>query len=98
MTVDWLEKDAGDLYIPEFALGFLVAMSHKIFLEVSDDDDWEQVNDVPLQAGRNCEYKSYDLNFWYSECDNKWYCTAYAVNHDEDGRATTDIREYRRLW
>jgi hypothetical protein len=101
MTVDWIEKDVGDLHIPEFAHGFLLAISYQIFddvLETGELDDWQQVDDVPLYAGKNCPYKNYDLNFWYGEYDDKWYCTAYEVQYNEDGSAWTNTDEYKRLW
>jgi hypothetical protein len=56
------------------------------------------VDDVPLYAGKNCPYKNYDLNFWYGEYDDKWYCTAYEVQYNEDGSAWTNTDEYKRLW
>ena len=101
MTVDWIEKDVGDLHIPEFAHGFLLAISYQIFddvLETGELDDWQQVNDVPMYAGKNCPYKNYDLNFWYEEAYDKWHCTAYEIWRDEEGKAHTKVDEFRRLW
>ena len=101
------------LHIPEFAHGYLLATSHKIFdqvLETGDIseiettewvkiiDDWQQVDDVPLYAGEHCAYADYDLNFWYDEDEDKWHCTVYEIWHDEEGYAHTKVDEYRRLW
>lgn len=101
MTVDWIEKDTGDLHIPEFAQGYLLCYSLYHFPDIRESgelDTWEQVIDVPLSAGKNCDYKTYDLNFWFGEYDQKWYCTAYEVWFDEADQAYTNTDEYRRLW
>jgi hypothetical protein len=101
MKVDWIEKDEGDLHIPEFAHGFLLSQSYMIFdevLQAGELDDWQQINDVPLSAGKHCDYADYDLNFWFGEYDDKWYCTAYEIWRDEEGVAHTKTDEYRRLW
>ena len=89
------------LHIPEFAHGFLLATSYKIFdqvLETGELDDWQQVDDVPLYAGEHCAYMDYDLNFWYDEDEDKWHCTAYEIWRDEENVAHTKTDEWRRLW
>jgi len=92
------------LHISEFAHGFLLAESYRIFDQVleagdiSDIDDWQQINDVPLYAGEHCEYADYDLNFWYDEEAEQWHCTAYEIYRDEEGVADTIQSEYRTLW
>lgn len=94
----------GELHIPEFAHGFLLAESYRIFDQVletgdiSEIDDWQEVNDTPLSAGKHCPYVDYDLNFWYSEEEEKWHCTAYEIYRDEEGVGHTQLDEYRRLW
>ena len=93
-----LNTNTSELYIPEFAHGYLLSLSYEIFSDVSDDDDWQQVEDVPLMAGEQPNYQDYDLNFWYSEEENKWHCTAYEVRLNEEGVAYTKTDEWRRLW
>ena len=66
--------------------------------ESGEEDTWEQVMDVPLFAGEHCEYQTFDLNFWYSEEEDKWHCTAYEVWFDEADQAHTKTDEWRRLW
>lgn len=94
----------GELHIPEFAHGFLLAESYRIFDQVletgdiSEIDDWQEVNDTPLSAGEHCAYMDYDLNFFYSEEEEKWHCTAYEIYRDEEGVGHTQLDEYRRLW
>ena len=94
--------DTSNLHIPEFAHGYLLACSLYILndiREAGEDDTWEQVMDVPLSAGEHCDYQTYDLNFWIDdEDDDKMYCTAYEVWHDEAGYAYTKTDEHRRLW
>ena len=97
-----------ELHIPEFAHGFLLAESYRIFdqvLEIDDTsefadivDDWQQVNDTPLHAGEHCEYADYDLNFWYDEDEDEWHCTAYEIWRDEESVAHTKTDKWRRLW
>jgi len=90
------------LHIPEFAHGYLLCYSlyHATDVrESGEDDSWEQVIDVPLMAGKHCEYKTYDLNFWIDdEDDGKMLCTAYEVWFDEAGQAYTKTDEWLRLW
>lgn len=92
------------LHMPEFAHGFLLAESYRIFDQVletgdiSEIDDWQEVNDTPLSAGEHCAYMDYDLNFFYSEEEEKWHCTAYEIYRDEEGVGHTQLDEYRRLW
>ena len=75
--------DDSTLHIPEFAHGYLLAESFRIFDQVletgdiSETEDWQQVNDVPLFAGKHCEYADYDLNFWYREERYEYRCTAH---------------------
>jgi len=94
----------GELNIPEFAHGFLLAESYRIFDQVletgdiSEIDDWQEVNDTPLSAGGHCSYMDYDLNFWYDEEAEQWHCTAYEIYRDEESVGHTQLDEYRRLW
>jgi len=91
-----------DMYIPEFAHGYLLSQSYMIFRDVLEsgetDEDWQQMNDTPLWAGENCGYADFDLNFWYSEEEDKWHCTVYAIERDTEGVAHTNTDEWRRLW
>ena len=91
--------DTGNLRIPEFAHGYLLAVSHDIFRDVSEDDDWQSVRDVPFGVGEHTEYADYDLNFWFDEDDNKWHCTAYDIEYDSVKQTEfTNTGEHRRLW
>ena len=97
----YINSETGELHIPEFAHGYLLAYSlyHlNDIREAGEDDTWEQVMDVPLMAGEHCDYQTYDLNFWIDDEDGKMYCTAYEVWHDEAGYAYTKTDEHRRLW
>ena len=89
------------LHIPDFAQGYLLSQSYRVFdqvIETGDLDDWQQMLDTPMSLGKHCEYGDYDLNFWYDEDEDKWHCTAYAVWHDEEGLAHTKTDEWLRLW
>ena len=100
----YVNAETGELHIPEFAHGFLLAESYRIFDQVleagdiSEIDDWQEVNDTPLYAGEHCEYADYDLNFFYSEEEEQWHCTAYEIYRDEESVGHTQLDEYRRLW
>ena len=90
-----------ELYIPDFAHGFLLAQSYIIFDDVRENgnlDDWQQISDVPLWSGKYCDYADYDLNFWYSEKEDRWHCTAYEIGRDEEGISYTNGNKFRRLW
>ena len=90
-----------DFTIPIFAHGFLLAQSYIIFDDVMESgglDDWKQISDVPLWMDKHCEYADYDLNFWYSEEEDRWHCTAYAIERDEEGISYTNGNKFRRLW
>lgn len=90
------------LYIPDFALGYLLSQSYRIFDDVLQsgeiDEDWQHVGDTPLSMGEQCEYADYDLNFWYSEEEDKWHCTVYEIWQDESGMLHTKTGEWLRLW
>ena len=98
---DWIEKDVGDLHIPEFAQGVLFAWSQEMYvhlLDTADDDYWEVVHDVPLSSGDHREYESYDVNIYRDDMTGKWHCTAYAIWYDEDDNQHTKTDEWLRLW
>ena len=91
------------LYITDFAYGWLYAESQRTFVEVLETgfkvtDYWETFRDVPLDASEHREYEDYDLNFWYEEDDNKWHCTAYAIEYDDDNNESTNTLKWLRLW
>ena len=98
--IHWNVEDT--LHIPEFAHGYLLSQSYMILYDVLEggetDEDWQQINDVPLYAGEHCEYADYDLNFWYEEAYDKWHCTVYEIWRDEESVAHTKLDEFRRLW
>ena len=98
----YINSETGELHIPEFAHGYLLSQSYMILHDVLEggatDEDWQQINDVPLYAGEHCAYTDYDLNFWYDEDEDKWHCTAYDIWRDEEGVAHTKTDEHRRLW
>ena len=97
--IHWNVEDLLD--VPEFAHGFLLSQSYMIFdqvLETGELDDWQQINDTPLNAGEHCEYADYDLNFWYDENEDKWHCTVYEIWRDEESVAHTKVDKWLRLW
>ena len=98
----YVNAETGELHIPEFAHGYLLSESYMIFSLVLEsgetEEDWQQINDTPLSAGEHCDYADYDLNFGYSEEEDKWHCTAYEIWRDEERVAHTKTDEWRRLW
>ena len=98
----YINSETGELHIPEFAHGYLLSQSYMILHDVLEggetDEDWQQINDTPMSAGEHCDYADYDLNFWYSEEEDKWHCTAYEIWRDEESVAHTKTDEWRRLW
>ena len=96
----YVDTDTGELFIPEFAHGYLLAYSLYFAAEIKEagQDTWEQVMDVPILSGEHCDYQTYDLNFWYDDLEDKWHCSAYEVWFDEANQAHTKVQEHRRLW
>ena len=98
----YVDTDTGELYIPEFAHGYLLAYSLYFSAEIKEagEDVWEQVMDVPILSGEHCDYQTYDLHFWHDDIEGiiEWHCTAYEVWYDEANEAHTKVQEYRRLW
>ena len=102
--------DTGNLHIPEFAHGYLLALSHEIFLDVSSTqyqsaspisevDEWKSVRDVPFGAGEHAEYTDYDLHFWYDIENEDWHCDVYHIEYDSVKETEfTNTGEHRRLW
>ena len=90
------------LHIPDFALGYLLSESYRIFDDIlqsgETDEDFQHVGDVPLSLGEQCEYADYDLNFWYSENEDKWHCTAYKIWDDGIDKKQKKRDEWLRLW
>ena len=90
-----------ELYISDFAYGFLYAESRRTFVEVletGETDYWQSFKDVPSDASEHREYEDYDLNFWYDEDEDRWHCTAYAIEYDDDNNESTNTLEWLRLW
>jgi hypothetical protein len=92
---------SNELYIPEFAQGWLFVVSQDMYVKVlalDDEDYWEVVHDVPHSASEHREYESYDLNIWRDDETGKWHCTAYEIWYDEENNQHTNTDEWVRLW
>jgi len=75
-----------ELYISDFAYGFLYAESRRALVEVlntGQTDLWQSFKDVPSDASEFREYEDYDLNFWYDEDEDRWYCRVYDTDRNE---------------
>jgi len=90
-----------ELYISDFAYGFLYAESRRAFVEApaqGETDYWQSFKDVPSDASEHREYEDYDLNFRYDEDEDRWHCRAYATEYDDDDNRRTNMNEWRLLW
>ena len=69
-----------ELYISDFAYGFLYAESRRTLVEVQKTGETvyrQSFKDVPSDASEFREYEDYNLKFWYDEDEARWHCTAY---------------------